>query len=471
MSTRVGINGFGRIGRNLLRAAHEADSELEFVAVNDVADAASLAHLLKYDSIYGRFPGEVELRDDAIIVDGNEIKVLAERDPADASLGRARGRRRDRVDGAVQNPRRRRQAPRGRGAKKVIITAPAKRPGRDRGPRRQLRCTTYDPDAHHIISNASCTTNCLAPVAKVDPRGTRDRARADDHDPRVYRRPEPPGHAAQGPAPGPGGGGQPDPDLDRRGEGGRAGAAGAEGQAQRDRGARPGDRLARLSTSPASSRETTSAEEINSAVARLRPAAACGASLPTPRTRSSPRDIVKDPHSSIFDAEQTMVIDGRMLKILCLVRQRVGLLEPPASSWRRRCSSRPRSLERSARRQRSRPPGLAGPLGLSRRSSTGGGTARLGPGTRSRRLRRRSSTHCASGFPRPSSRPPGTRSASRRGRWATPKSATSTSERERWSSRIWCESTRRSPTAASSGTRSCSRRANAPARARAGVYT
>ncbi len=81
-AVKVGVNGFGRIGRNLFRAAHEAGSELEFVAVNDITDAATLAHLLKYDSIYGRFPGSVEARGDAIVVDGSEIKVLAERDPA-----------------------------------------------------------------------------------------------------------------------------------------------------------------------------------------------------------------------------------------------------------------------------------------------------------------------------------------------------------------------------------------------------
>ncbi|TMK71676.1 MAG: type I glyceraldehyde-3-phosphate dehydrogenase, partial [Actinobacteria bacterium] len=81
-AVKVGVNGFGRIGRNLFRAAHEAGSELEFVAVNDITDAATLAHLLKYDSILGRFPGRIEAGDDAIVVDGQEIKVLAERDPA-----------------------------------------------------------------------------------------------------------------------------------------------------------------------------------------------------------------------------------------------------------------------------------------------------------------------------------------------------------------------------------------------------
>src|ERR671931_687500 len=164
-SVRVGINGFGRIGRNLYRAAYEAGSELEFVAVNDITDAATLAHLLKYDSILGRFPGRVEARDEAIVVDGREIRVLAERDPAALPWGQlgaevvieSSGLFTKRDDAAKHLHA---------GARKVIISAPATDPDvtvalgvnfeRD-----------YDPDQHHIISNASCTTNCLAPLAKV----------------------------------------------------------------------------------------------------------------------------------------------------------------------------------------------------------------------------------------------------------------------------------------------------------------
>ena len=156
-SVKVGINGFGRIGRNLYRAAYEAGSELEFVAVNDITDAATLAHLLKYDSILGRFPGRVEARDEAIVVDGREIRVLAERDPAALPWGElgaevvieSTGLFSKREDAAKHLEG---------GAKKVIISAPATDPDvtvalgvnfeRD-----------YDPHRHHIISNASCTTN------------------------------------------------------------------------------------------------------------------------------------------------------------------------------------------------------------------------------------------------------------------------------------------------------------------------
>src|ERR671936_640934 len=162
---RVGINGFGRIGRNLFRAAYEAGSDLEFVAVNDITDAATLAHLLKYDSILGRFAGRVEARDQAIAVDGTEIRVLAERDPADlpwSELGaevviESTGLFSKRDDAAKHLEA---------GAKKVIISAPATDPDVTVALGVNFD-DAYDPDNHHIISNASCTTNCLAPVAKV----------------------------------------------------------------------------------------------------------------------------------------------------------------------------------------------------------------------------------------------------------------------------------------------------------------
>src|SRR5690349_16154031 len=162
---RVGINGFGRIGRNLYRAAYEAGSDLEFVAVNDITDERTLAHLLKYDSILGRFPGEVEEREGAIAVDGTEIKVIAERDPANLpwsdlgadvvieSTGLFTGR-----DDAAKHL--------SAGAKKVIISAPAKDPDVTVALGVNFD-DAYDPEQHDIISNASCTTNCLAPMAKV----------------------------------------------------------------------------------------------------------------------------------------------------------------------------------------------------------------------------------------------------------------------------------------------------------------
>ena len=235
-AVRVGVNGFGRIGRNLFRAAHEAGSELEFVAVNDITDAATLAHLLKYDSIYGRFPGSVEARDDAIVVDGSEIKVLAERDPAALPWGELG------VEVVIEStgPVHKREAAAKHleaGAKKVIISAPATDPDVTVALGVNFD-DAYDPEQHHIISNASCTTNCLAPVAKVAARLGGDRARPDDHDPRLHRRPEAPGHAPQGPAPRPGRGGQPDPDHHRRRARGGAGVAGARREAERARRAR-----------------------------------------------------------------------------------------------------------------------------------------------------------------------------------------------------------------------------------------
>jgi glyceraldehyde 3-phosphate dehydrogenase len=165
MAVKVGINGFGRIGRMVFRAAHESGSELEFVAVNDITDAATLAYLLKYDSAFGRFPGEVVAGEGSITVNGTEVKVLAERDPANLpwsdlgvevvieSTGLFRGR-----DEAAKHLE--------AGAKKVIISAPAKDPDVTVALGVNFD-DAYDAEAHDVISNASCTTNCLAPVAKV----------------------------------------------------------------------------------------------------------------------------------------------------------------------------------------------------------------------------------------------------------------------------------------------------------------
>jgi len=163
VATRVGINGFGRIGRNFFRAACE-DPALEMVAVNDITDARTLGHLLKYDSVHGAFKGSVEAKDSALTVNGKPVKVFASKDPAALpwkDLGvqvvvESTGRFTDRA-GASKHLE--------AGAKKVVISAPAKEEditivlGVNEG--------RYDPAKHHIISNASCTTNCLAPVAKV----------------------------------------------------------------------------------------------------------------------------------------------------------------------------------------------------------------------------------------------------------------------------------------------------------------
>ena len=162
--TRIGINGFGRIGRNYLRAALAQNSDLEIVAVNDLSDPASLAHLLKYDSVTGRLDAAVSVDGDSIVVNGKSIKVLAERDPADLAwkeLG---------VDIVVESTGRFTNASDARkhidaGAKKVIISAPAT--DEDATFVIGVNEHLYDPEKHHIISNASCTTNCLAPLAKV----------------------------------------------------------------------------------------------------------------------------------------------------------------------------------------------------------------------------------------------------------------------------------------------------------------
>ena len=165
MAIKVGINGFGRIGRNVFRAAQEKGADIEWVAVNDLTDAETLAHLLKYDSTLGTYPGEIEARDDTLVVDGKEIKVLSETDPSDlpwADLG---------AEVVVESTgiytdRESAQKHLDAGAKKVLITAPADDPDLTVVPGVNFD-EDYDPDEHDIISAASCTTNCLAPVAKV----------------------------------------------------------------------------------------------------------------------------------------------------------------------------------------------------------------------------------------------------------------------------------------------------------------
>ena len=165
MPVRVGINGFGRIGRNVFRAAYERGADLEWVGINDLVDPATIAHLLKYDSNYGPFPGEVSATEGGIVVDGNEIRVMAERDPAALRWGElgaevvieSTGLFTDRENAAKHIAA---------GAKKVVISAPATDP--------DVTVVlgvnfdeAYDRERHEVISNASCTTNCLAPIAKV----------------------------------------------------------------------------------------------------------------------------------------------------------------------------------------------------------------------------------------------------------------------------------------------------------------
>ncbi|MCL2111543.1 MAG: type I glyceraldehyde-3-phosphate dehydrogenase [Clostridiales bacterium] len=164
MGKKVGINGFGRIGRNAFKAAMEKGSDLDIVAINDVTDAKTLAHLLKYDSCFGIFAGDVKAKDDAIVVNGKEIKITAVRNPAELPWGElgvevvleSTGIFTKKADAEKHI-----QA----GAKKVVISAPAT--DEDITIVMGVNEDKYDPAAHHVISNASCTTNCLAPVAKV----------------------------------------------------------------------------------------------------------------------------------------------------------------------------------------------------------------------------------------------------------------------------------------------------------------
>jgi glyceraldehyde 3-phosphate dehydrogenase len=160
---KVGINGFGRIGRNVFRRAFQ-DPRFEFVAINDLTDAKTLAHLLKYDSVHGTLDAKVEAKEDAIVVNGKEIKIIAERDPANLPWGKlgvdivieSTGRFTNRDDAAKHLAA---------GAKKVVISAPAKK--EDITIVMGVNEDKYDPAKHDVISNASCTTNCLAPFAKV----------------------------------------------------------------------------------------------------------------------------------------------------------------------------------------------------------------------------------------------------------------------------------------------------------------
>ena len=310
MAVKVGINGFGRIGRNLFGAAYEAGSELEFVAVNDITDPGTLAHLLAYDSILGRFPGEVEASDGGIVVDGTEIKVLAERDPAAlpwADLGvevviESTGLFTKRADASKHLEA---------GAKKVIISAPATEPDVTVALGVNFD-DAYDPDSHHIISNASCTTNCLAPLAKVIhesfgiERGLMTTIHAYTADQRLQDMPH--------------------KDLRRA----RAaalnliptttGAAKAVGLVLPELEGKLNGFAVRAPVATGSvvdlncevSRDTD-ADEINAAVKEAAEGPLQGI-LSYSEAPLVSTDIVKDPHSSIFDAGLTMVIEGRMVK-------------------------------------------------------------------------------------------------------------------------------------------------------------
>ena len=312
MSVKVGINGFGRIGQEPLPRRVRARADIEFVAVNDITDAGTLAHLLKYDSTLGPFPGTVEAGDERSL-DGKEVKVLAERDPAKLpwkDLGvevvvESTGLFVDR-----ENASKHLEA----GADKVIISAPAKDPDVTVALGVNFD-EAYDPEAHRIISNASCTTNCLAPVAKILNDGDRDQARPDDDDPRLHRRPAPPGHAAQGPAPRPRGRDQPDPDVDRGRQGARARGARAGRQAERHLGARAGPHRSVVDLVCEMSRET-SIDEINELFAGQCDKGRYEGIIQYTSDPIVSTDINKSPYSAVFDSQLTMVTDGTLAKVV-----------------------------------------------------------------------------------------------------------------------------------------------------------
>jgi glyceraldehyde 3-phosphate dehydrogenase len=313
MSIKVGINGFGRIGRNLFRAARERNLDLDFVAVNDITDAHTLAYLLKYDSTLGPFPGDVESTDGEIVVDGKPLKVLAERDPAklpwsdlDVSVVvESTGIFTDR-EGASKHLE--------AGAEKVIISAPAKDPDVTVALGVNFD-ESYDQNAHRIISNASCTTNCLAPVAKVlnDGVGIRHGLMTTIHAYTADQRLQDLPHK----------------DLRRA----RAaainliptstGAAKALGLVVPELAGRLNGIAIRAPVSTGSvvdlvcevARET-SIEEINSLFAKEADARRYEGILRYTEDPIVSTDINKSPYSAIFDSKLTMVTDGTLVKVV-----------------------------------------------------------------------------------------------------------------------------------------------------------
>ena len=311
MAVKVGINGFGRIGRNIFRAAHAAGSDLEFVAVNDLVDAEMTAHLLRYDSVLGRFPGEIEVTDGGISIDGSEIKVLNEKDPAALPWGdlgvevviESTGLFTARDDAAKHLEA---------GAKKVIISAPAKEPDVTVALGVNFD-SVYDPEKHNIISNASCTTNCLAPVAKVlndtvgIDRGLMTTIHAYTADQRLQDMPHKDYRRARAAA----------VNLIPT----STGAAKAIGLVIPELQGKLNGVAIRAPVITGSlvdlncdvGRDTT-AEEINAAMKEAAEGSLRGILEYTEDPIVS-TDIITDPHSAIFDAEQTAVVDRQFVKV------------------------------------------------------------------------------------------------------------------------------------------------------------
>jgi glyceraldehyde 3-phosphate dehydrogenase len=316
MPVRVAINGFGRVGRSFLRAAHEHDADLEVVAVNDLVAPPMLAQLLKYDSVFGRFPGEVIARDDGISVNGAHIRALAETDPLAlpwSELGvdvviESTGRFRTRAAAAQHLEA---------GARKVIISAPAK--GAEPPDATVVLGVNfddvYDADLHHVISNASCTTNCLAPVAMVlhETVGIRHGLMTTVH---AYTSDQ---NLLDGP--------HSDPRRSRAAAINliptSTGAAKALGLVIPDLAGRLNGFAVRVPMPTGSLvdltvetlRETT-VEEINGAFERYADRGALKGILSYTQDPIVSSDIVKSDYSSIFDAGLTSVIDGTQVKVV-----------------------------------------------------------------------------------------------------------------------------------------------------------
>jgi glyceraldehyde 3-phosphate dehydrogenase len=316
MSTRVAINGFGRVGRCFLRAAHERGADLELLAINDVADAPTLAHLLTYDSVFGRYPGHVVAREDGIEVDGQRIIALSESDPRRLpwqDLGvevviESTGRFRTRSAAAQHLDA---------GARKVIISAPAKG-GEPADATVVLGVNfdrAYDPDRHHVISNASCTTNCLAPVAQVlhETVGIRHGLMTTIH---AYTADQ---HLLDGPH----------KDLRRA----RAaainivptstGAAKALGLVIPELEGRLNGFAVRVPLATGSlvdltieAEQETTVQAVNDAFARLADRDALEGILAYTDDPIVSADIVGSPYSAIFDAGLTSVVDGTQVKVV-----------------------------------------------------------------------------------------------------------------------------------------------------------
>jgi glyceraldehyde 3-phosphate dehydrogenase len=313
MSVRVGINGFGRIGRNVFRAALESQADVEVVAVNDITDAGTLAHLLRYDSVYGPLSDSVEVREGAIAVGGREVKVLGERDPADlpwTDLGvevviESTGLFTKR-DAAAKHLE--------AGARKVIISAPATEPDVTVALGVNFE-SAYDPENHHIISNASCTTNCLAPVAKVlhdtlgIERGLMTTIHAYTADQRLQDAPHKDLRRARAAAinlvPASTGAakaiGLVIPELQGKLHGFAVRAPVPTGSV--------------VDLTAVVSRET-SVDEINGAFAEKADAGALTGILAYTDEPLVSSDIVKNPYSSIFDSGLTSVLEGNLVKVV-----------------------------------------------------------------------------------------------------------------------------------------------------------